>query len=189
MHTPTKSSLRETALLKRQALGPEEHAEHSRNCCTLLLKHIAQWEAPRIIAGYAPVKGELDITPALMALSGQHVLTLPVTVKGTKMLSFRHYMPTHKLKRGAFGIDEPESHMQEVIPDILLVPLLGFDRLLHRLGYGAGYYDATLTHLRSIKPIIAIGVAFAFQEVLKVPAAGFDQPLDAVVTEKEIITA
>jgi 5-formyltetrahydrofolate cyclo-ligase len=74
-----------------------------------------------------------------------------------------------------------------VQPDILLVPLLAFDRSGHRIGYGAGYYDLTIAQLRARKPIAAVGIAFAAQEVETVPRTAFDAQLDLVLTESETI--
>jgi 5-formyltetrahydrofolate cyclo-ligase len=74
-----------------------------------------------------------------------------------------------------------------VDPDILIVPLLAFDRSGHRIGYGAGYYDMTINRLRATKPITAIGIAFAAQEIAKVPTTERDARLDLVLTERETI--
>ena len=86
-----------------------------------------------------------------------------------------------------WGIREPKPEAPEVEPDILLVPLLAFDRAGNRIGYGAGYYDMTIARLRARKPITAIGIAFAIQEVPAVPATERDERLDLVLTENEVI--
>ncbi len=91
------------------------------------------------------------------------------------------------LKSGQWGIREPTADAAEVAPDILIVPLACFDRAGHRIGYGAGYYDMTIRSLRGKKTIVAIGLAFAAQEIPKVPATERDERLDLVLTEKEII--
>ena len=82
---------------------------------------------------------------------------------------------------------EPKASAPEVFPDILLVPLAAFDRNGHRIGYGAGHYDRTIARLREMKQIAAIGVCFAVQEIEHVPATPFDQRLDLVLTEQEVI--
>jgi 5-formyltetrahydrofolate cyclo-ligase len=84
---------------------------------------------------------------------------------------------------GPLGILEPSPAATEIIPDIMLVPLAAFDRLGHRIGYGAGHYDYTLAHLRKVKPIAAIGLAFSAQEIKAVPALQHDVALDYVLTE------
>ena len=88
---------------------------------------------------------------------------------------------------GIWGIREPKAEYPEVDPDILLVPLLAFDRAGQRIGYGAGYYDMTIARLRSVKKVTAVGIAFAMQEVPAVPAMERDEPLDFVLTEREVI--
>ena len=91
------------------------------------------------------------------------------------------------LETGGFGLREPGAAAPEVLPDILIVPLLAFDRRGHRIGYGAGYYDMTIASLRARKSIVAIGVAFAAQEVAEIPATPRDARLDLVLTEREVI--
>jgi 5-formyltetrahydrofolate cyclo-ligase len=91
------------------------------------------------------------------------------------------------LKSGQWGIREPGPEAPEVAPDILLVPLACFDRAGHRIGYGAGYYDMTIAALRARKPTLAVGIAFAAQEIAQVPASERDERLDLVLTEREII--
>ena len=90
-------------------------------------------------------------------------------------------------RAGQWGIREPKAEEPEVDPDILLVPLLAFDRAGQRIGYGAGYYDMTIARLRSRKPVTAIGIAFSTQEVAAVPATERDERLDLVLTEREVI--
>jgi len=102
-----------------------------------------------------------------------------------KSLAFRAWAPSDRLMMGPLGILEPSPAAAELIPDIMLVPLAAFDRLGHRIGYGAGHYDFTLAHLRKAKPITAIGLAFAAQEIEAVPALSHDVALDYVLTETE----
>ena len=91
------------------------------------------------------------------------------------------------LRSGVWGIREPPVEAPEVFPDILLVPLLAFDRTGHRIGYGAGYYDMTIAELRAKKPVVAIGIAFAAQEIAAVPTTPRDARLDLVLTERDVI--
>ena len=88
---------------------------------------------------------------------------------------------------GVWGIREPRPDAPEVLPDVLLVPLLAFDRSGHRVGYGAGYYDLTLASLRAQKRVLAVGIAFAAQEIAQVPATPRDARLDLVLTEKKTV--
>jgi 5-formyltetrahydrofolate cyclo-ligase len=91
------------------------------------------------------------------------------------------------LAAGVWGIREPLAQAPAVDPDIVLAPLLAFDRARHRLGYGGGYYDLTIAQLRGRKTIVAVGIAFAVQEVFTVPVTPRDAPLDLVLTEREVI--
>jgi 5-formyltetrahydrofolate cyclo-ligase len=105
-------------------------------------------------------------------------------------LAFRAWAPGDPLERAGFGLSVPGWDAPPALPDFLIVPLLAFDRSCRRLGYGAGYYDRTIAALRARpKPVFALGVGFALQEVPAVPATAGDQRLDAVATERELIRA
>jgi 5-formyltetrahydrofolate cyclo-ligase len=99
----------------------------------------------------------------------------------------RAYAFGDEFARGQWGIREPKPEAPEVFPDILIVPLACFDRAGHRIGYGAGYYDMTINRLRGMKPVVAIGMALAAQEIGRVPATERDARLDFVLTEHETI--
>jgi 5-formyltetrahydrofolate cyclo-ligase len=114
-------------------------------------------------------------------------LALPVVAGRGKSLIMRAWRPGEELAAGVWGLREPKPDAAEVEPDIVLVPLLAFDRAGHRIGYGAGYYDLTIAALRARKPITTIGVAFAAQEIAAVPATPHDARLDLVLTEHEAI--
>lgn len=146
-------------------------------------------ETPCLIAGYWPVRGEIDCRPLLQTLDDRGFsCLLPVIEKPHSPLIFRPWKPGNPMEQGIFAIPIPPPSLPARIPDIVLVPLLGFDRQGMRLGYGGGYYDRTLARLRSERSDIrAIGIAYAVQEVASLPAKKHDQPLDAVVTEKEVL--
>src|SRR5712672_3177032 len=114
-------------------------------------------------------------------------LALPVVAGRGKPLIMRSYAFGQALNEGVWGIREPQDDAPEVDPDILIVPLAAFDRRGHRIGYGAGYYDMTINGLRSRKPITAIGIAYAAQEVAEVPTTSRDARLDLVLTERDVI--
>ena len=113
------------------------------------------------------------------------VLAMPVVLGEGLPLTFRKWQPGEPTVPSIWNIPVPAETSPEVLPDVLLVPMLAFDRLGFRLGYGGGFYDRTLAKLRAIKPVIAIGVAYAAQEVAEVPREPSDQPLDFIMTEKE----
>ena len=114
-------------------------------------------------------------------------LALPVVAGKGKPLIMRAWSFGEPLAAGVWGIREPKPEAPEVVPDILIVPLLAFDRRGHRIGYGAGYYDMTIAALRARKPVIAAGIAFAAQEIAEVPTTPRDARLDLVLTEREVI--
>ncbi len=141
-----------------------------------------------IIAGYVTIGSELDCAPVLDALSATGAtVVLPVTAGQGIRLLFRTWRPGDALERGPFGTAHPLPGAPVAEPDTVLVPLLAFDAVGHRLGYGAGYYDRTLAALRLARPIRAIGLAFDGQEISAMPAEASDQPLDAVVTERRTL--
>lgn len=135
------------------------------------------------IAGFWPLEGEIDLRPLLLALAGRgHTVALPNTPGPGAPLDFHRWRPGMTLVRGRFGTRHPPP--DPVVPDLLLVPLLAFDRTGHRLGYGGGYYDRTLARWPGIA---AIGCAFACQEIQVVPTSGHDIPLHAIATETSLI--
>ena len=141
-----------------------------------------------IVSGFMPLKSEINPLPLMRKLAGQGArLALPAIVGRGKPLIMREWAAGEALSAGVWGIREPTAEAPAVDPDIVLVPLLAFDRAGHRIGYGAGYYDLTIAQLRARKAVIAAGFAFAAQEVPRVPATPRDARLDLVLTEREVI--
>jgi 5-formyltetrahydrofolate cyclo-ligase len=181
---PTKSDLRTAALAARDALSPEQRTDAAQ---ALAVRKLPLKITPgTIVSGYSPIRSEIDPVPLMRQLAAQGAqLALPAVMARGKSLAFRAWSPSDRLMMGPLGILEPSPAAAELIPDIMLVPLAAFDRLGHRIGYGAGHYDFTLAHLRKVKPIVAIGLAFAAQEIETVPALSHDVALDYVLTETE----
>jgi 5-formyltetrahydrofolate cyclo-ligase len=141
-----------------------------------------------IVSGFSPLKSEISPLPLLRRLADAGAsLALPVVAGRGKPLIMRAWSFGAPLVSGVWGIREPPADAPELFPDILIVPLLAFDRSGHRIGYGAGYYDMTISRLRAMKPVTAIGIAFAAQEIAAVPATPRDARLDIVVTERGAI--
>jgi 5-formyltetrahydrofolate cyclo-ligase len=139
-----------------------------------------------VVSGYSPIRSEIDPAPLMRTLAAQGAqLALPAIMARGLSLAFRAWSPNDRLMLGPLGILEPSPAAAELVPDIMLVPLAAFDRAGHRIGYGAGHYDYTLAHLRKMKHIIAIGLAFAVQEIEAVPALPHDVALDYVLTEAQ----
>jgi 5-formyltetrahydrofolate cyclo-ligase len=144
--------------------------------------------AGMIVSAFSPMKTEINPIPLMRKLSDAGAqLALPAIARRGLPLIMRAWKFGDPFKAGQWGIREPVPEAPEVAPDILIVPLACFDRAGHRIGYGAGYYDMTINALRAGKKVIAIGIAFAAQEIPEVPATTRDARLDLVLTEREII--
>jgi len=178
----SKSDLRTAALAAREALSPEQRASAAE---AIAARKLPLEIAPgTVVSGYSPIRSEIDPVPLMRKFAERGAqLALPAVMARGKSLAFRAWSPSDRLMLGPLGILEPSPAAAELIPDIMLVPLAAFDRLGHRIGYGAGHYDFTLAHLRKVKPITAIGLAFAAQEIEAVPALSHDVALDYVLTE------
>jgi len=140
-----------------------------------------------VLAGYWPLEGEIDPVPLMEALAARgHTLALPAVTETGGILEFRRWIPGESLEDGPHGTRHP-ADAPAVTPNALLVPLLAFDRRGFRLGYGGGYYDRTLAGLRRNGEVVAVGLAFAAQEVESVPTDPWDIPLDLIATEQGVI--
>jgi 5-formyltetrahydrofolate cyclo-ligase len=152
-----------------------------------LLTDLLRFHAGRILSGYMPMRTEIDCLPAMAvhAAAGGRVC-VPVIPGKAVPLRFREWTPDGEMQDGPFGAKVPACG-DWIEPEVLVVPLLSFDRRGYRLGYGGGYYDRTLRLLRGRRPTVAIGFAFAAQEVPEVPTEPTDERLDLIVTEAEVI--
>lgn len=138
------------------------------------------------VSGFIPYKSEITTLPLLTRLAEQGWRTcLPIVIEMEAPLIFRQWLPGEPLVNGAYDIPVPLETAPEAVPDVLLVPLLAFDRRGYRLGYGGGFYDRTLEQLRAFKRVVAIGVAYHAQMVDEVPVGLHDAPLDYVMTEQD----
>lgn len=142
-----------------------------------------------LVSAYWPMGDEIDPRPLMEALHGRgHPLALPAIRAAGQPLDFRAWGPGDPLVSAGFGTREPAADAPLVQPNVLLVPLLAFDAAGYRLGYGGGFYDRSLAVLREAGDILAVGLAYAAQQVPAVPREATDQPLDLVVTERAVIT-
>ena len=145
---------------------------------------------PNIVSGYRPMGAEIDPWPLMQAFArAGATLALPVAFDRDAPLEFRAYSNGDPLELDAFNILAPTRTAAIVEPDLVIVPLLAFDRFGSRMGQGAGHYDRTLEALRSRRPVVVLGLAYAGQQVARVPAEPHDQRLDAILTEKAYIEA
>ncbi|MEW9921489.1 5-formyltetrahydrofolate cyclo-ligase [Marimonas sp. MJW-29] len=138
------------------------------------------------LSGYMPIRTEIDPRPAMAEACAHGPVGVPVIEAADSPLKFALWTPETVMVPGAFGAAIPDDPAF-FEPEILIVPLLAFDRRGGRLGYGGGFYDRTLEMLRAKRPTLAIGFAFAGQEVADLPLEGTDQPLDLIVTEAGVI--
>jgi 5-formyltetrahydrofolate cyclo-ligase len=181
-----KADLRRAAVGRRDALPAAERQAAAEAIAARAFP--VPVPAGTIVSGFMPLKSEINPLPLLRKLADAGArLALPVVAGKGKPLVMRAWSFGAPLVAGVWGIREPPADAPEIDPDILLVPLLAFDRRGHRLGYGAGYYDMTITALRAKKPVLAVGIAFAAQEIAEVPVTPRDAPLDLVLTEREEI--
>jgi len=181
-----KAELRAAAQALRDALPAEERKAAAE---AIAARAFPLALAPGVIvSGFMPLKSEINPLPLLQKLAeAGSRLALPAIAGRGRPLTMRAWQFGAALTRGQWGIREPTADAPEAEPDILLVPLLAFDRAGFRIGYGAGYYDMTIRRLRGLKAVTAVGIAFAAQEVPKIPATERDERLDLVLTEREAI--
>ena len=181
-----KIELRKTAFALRDALPAVERQAAAE---TIAARPFPIPIKPGVIvSGFSPLKTEINPLPLLRRLADAGAsLALPVVAGRGKPLIMRSYAFGQTLNEGVWGIREPKDDAPEVDPDILIVPLAAFDRHGRRIGYGAGYYDMTINRLRLMKPVVAVGIAYAAQEVPEVPVTPRDARLDLVLTERDVI--
>ena len=181
-----KKTIRHNAVARRDALPAAERAAAAETLAARALPFPVATGA--IVSGFFPLKSEISPLPLMRTLAAQGArLALPVIDARGKPLIMRAFAFGDELASGQWGIREPKPEAPEVAPDILLVPMLAFDRRGNRIGYGAGYYDMTIAKLRALKPVVAAGIAYAAQEIDAVPVTPRDARLDLVLTEREII--
>ena len=180
-----KRDRRAKARSARSILAAAAPAGAASQAAQHFLDHIPL-RAGLVLSGYWPVGDEGDPRPLMQAALQQGLLIgLPVVSRDAP-LTFRQWRPGETLEPAVMGIPVPAATAASVVPEVLIVPLLAFDAAGYRLGYGGGYYDRTLGALRrGERPVLAVGLAYAGQEVADVPHHVFDQPLDWVVTERE----
>jgi 5-formyltetrahydrofolate cyclo-ligase len=183
-----KKTLRAQMRVLRRKLADEAPDASVRASRRLPLSRFSRFS---VIGAYCAQGAELDSGPILQAIlgfdPGRAQAALPVAVDRKSALKFRLWRPQDTLIPDAYGIPAPPPSAREVLPNLMITPLLAFDRNGGRLGQGGGNYDRTLASLRRQRPVFVLGVAFAGQEVDLVPTDRHDQRLDAIVTESEYI--
>lgn len=187
-----RGTLRQGLRRRRSQLPPDEAGAAARAACTRLAA-APEFRSAGRIAGYVAVRGELDPRAALdLAHAAGKGVFLP-RVRDDGSLSFLPWDPASPLRKNRYGIPEPDLPSARFLPpdelDLVIVPLVAFDRTGARLGTGAGYYDRSFAFRRTARratPVLA-GFGYAFQECPALAAAEWDVPLDLIVTEKELV--
>ncbi len=180
-----KRTLRAQALAHRDALA----ARHGGEAAAMRFLEAVPLSPASIVAGYWPMRNELDPRPLLRRLNNAgHQCALCVVDGRRRPLTFRHWQPGMALEPGVFGTAVPPASAGVLTPNIVLTPLLAFDEEGYRLGYGGGYYDRTLAGLRASggERHVAVGLAYEGQRVESVPHDAPDQRLDWIITEARV---
>jgi 5-formyltetrahydrofolate cyclo-ligase len=181
----TKDALRREAFARRDALDPERRARAAHAIAERALA-LPDLEGLTPVGAYWPMRSEVDPRPLIEALLARGQESALSQIRHPH-LSWRLWRPGDVLVKGGFGVREPGPDAPECFPQALLVPLAAFDRRGGRLGYGKGHFDRAIAALSGMHPILTVGLAFAAQEIERVPAEDHDRRLDVVVTEAEVI--
>lgn len=183
----TKQALRREASRIRR----EQSARQGAAAAAAIARAGAKLALPpgTVAAGYWPLPGEIDDRPLLLELAARGAaLALPEVAAPDAPLRFRRWMPGDPLAPGPHRTFHPLPAAPLLQPTLLLVPVLGFDAKGFRLGFGGGYYDRTLAALRRDGGLIAVGLAYAAQQLPAVPVEPWDQALDAILTEEGLVS-
>jgi 5-formyltetrahydrofolate cyclo-ligase len=178
-----KSKLRKKILKIREKINKKNIQINFNHIIKILKKEKI---SKKVVGGYYPINFEVDDLELLKKLEkNKFNISLPVIKKNFQM-DFYKWSFSDLLKINKYGIPEPGT-LNIVYPDVILVPLVAFDKNLNRLGYGGGYYDRLIKRISKRKKIIKIGLALSVQEVDKVPINIYDQKLDYIVTNKHVV--
>jgi 5-formyltetrahydrofolate cyclo-ligase len=178
----SKRALRDTAKARRALIPAAERQEGAASIAAQGLAFTGV-SPPAVVSAFLSIGEEINPAPLMSRLQRDGwQIGLPVMVGKGRPLIFRAWSPGAPLRTVTWGIREPDETAPEVEPDVLLVPLLVFDRTGLRLGYGGGFYDRTLQALRRRKRVVTVGLAFSAQEVDAVPHLDYDERLDWVLT-------
>jgi len=176
-----KAAARTAACARRKPLFDQANAAQAG-----YLSEVLAGYRGATVSGYMPIRTEIDPRAAMAEACAHGTVAVPVIEGQGLPLSFARWTPDAAMVAGPYGASVP-LRLSPVVPEIVIVPLLAFDRRGGRLGYGGGFYDRTLAQLRAQRPTLAVGFAFAGQEVAAAPLEETDQPLDLIVTQAGVI--
>jgi 5-formyltetrahydrofolate cyclo-ligase len=183
----TKTALRGEASARRDTLTTAERERASAMIAERAIA-IAKSIRPRVIGAYVPIWSEVDSRPVISWAHDNDIDVVLPAVVGATALTFRRHRSGDPLDVGRFGTRAPPAHAETAVPDLVILPMIAFDRAGTRLGYGGGFYDREIARLRveGHRPVL-VGLAFAAQEVPAIPAEPHDARMDWIVTEKETL--
>ena len=168
---------------RKAAFGTGLDQDANRN----LIGQLALYRDAQIISAYMPIRTELSPIATMTILHGQEKRICVPVIQGDGLpLLFQEWTPDVEMIDGPFGASVPAAG-EFLDPDVLIAPLLAFDRKGYRLGYGGGFYDRSFAALSAKKPVIGVGFAYSAQEVKRVPTEPTDHKLNAMVTETDVL--
>lgn len=176
-----KAAARRAAFARRKAAFDAIGPDHAGLLADVLRPH-----AGKVLAGYMPMRTEISPLAAMRGHAATGPVCVPVIEGKGMALRFARWTVQGAMVAGEFGAQVP-ARLEWLVPEVLIVPLVAFDRKGGRLGYGGGFYDRTLQMLRARGPVVAVGFAFGAQQADALPLEATDQPLDLIVTEAEVI--
>tara|TARA_Y100000590_G_scaffold275516_1_gene309354 strand:+ start:976 stop:1548 length:573 start_codon:yes stop_codon:yes gene_type:complete len=180
-----KLSIRRKFILKRKKKYLTSKGFNFNQIFKLINKHFKNKKI--VIAGYYPSNFEVNILSFLEEASKKkYKIALPVIKSSTKMY-FKQWIYNEPLYLNKFGMLEPKQSKKNILPSLIVVPLVAYDNKLNRIGYGKGYYDRMLNKISKTKNIITVGIAYSFQECRKIPTNNYDFKLNYILTERSII--
>ncbi len=183
-----KSALRTKLRTRRARASAARAAEAGAALATRFIDRFGAGMDGKVVAAYWPMRDEIDVRPLVGLVSSRSAIcALPVMSGKADPLIFRRWRPGDELVDASFGVKEPLASAPPIAPDIVIVPLLGFDAAGNRLGYGGGYYDRTLASLRAAGRVLAVGVGYDEQETDRIPVHAGDMPLDMILTDRRTI--
>lgn len=173
--------------IRNKIFGKRKLAHNSREATnTVHLSSFLEHFQGLPMAGYMPIRTEIDPLPSMEKISFYGKVGVPVIQGANEPLLFAEWTPCIEMIEGQFGAKVPKSK-NFFTPELLIVPLVAFDRQGGRVGYGGGFYDRTLEKLKMDKPVLAVGFAYSCQEIEQVPLEMTDQSLDFVITERAVL--
>ncbi|MCP5074321.1 MAG: 5-formyltetrahydrofolate cyclo-ligase [Rhodobacteraceae bacterium] len=179
-----KAAARKTAFANRkEAFGQGYDEAANRN----LIGHLALFPDAKIISAFMPIRTEVCpiATMTILYQQGKRIC-VPVIQGKALPLIFQEWTPEVEMVDGPFGAAVPAGG-EFLVPDLVIAPLVAFDKKCYRLGYGGGFYDRSFEEIEAQKPVVGVGFAFSAQELPKVPREKTDKQLDAIVSEQGVL--